>query len=50
MAYIMEVELIQNPPPTTFDTSAVKNREGEERQNRTDRSPTGATEDASAVN
>ena len=24
MAYIIEVELIQNPPPSTFDTSAVK--------------------------
>src|SRR6218665_1151861 len=24
MAYIIEVELIQNPPPTTFDTPAVK--------------------------
>src|SRR6218665_2350805 len=24
MAYIIEVELIKNPPPTTFDTSAIK--------------------------
>src|SRR6218665_1492297 len=24
MAYIIEVELIRNPPPTTFDTSAIK--------------------------